>query len=90
MSVLDDRGDIAPADLGDISAIAAPPLDHANGIAVAILSGDRGVPGAELGNAYDVVTAALIAVGKVGGAVLTDYAFVVGTLLRVDLADSRG
>jgi len=86
LSVLDDDGDVAPADLGHISAVAAAGLDHADRIAVAVLSGDRGMSSAELSNADNVVATALIGIGKVAKTVLTNDPSVVLTLLRVDRA----
>lgn len=84
VSVLDDDGDIAPADLGDVGAIAVSALDHPDGIAMPVLCGDRRMSGAELSYADNVVATALISVGKVVRAFLTNDPFVVRSLLRID------
>src|SRR5690349_4992256 len=76
ISVLDNDGDIAPADLGDIGTVAVPALDHADGIAVTVLSGDRRMSGAELSDADNVMATALIGVSKVVKAILTNDASV--------------
>ena len=83
-SVLDDYGDVPPANLCHVGAVAMPALDHADRIAVAILAGDRCMPGAELSDANNIVVTALIGVGKVVRPFLTNHSLIVGTFLRID------
>src|SRR5680860_653567 len=83
-SVLDDDGDVAPADLRDVGAIAATGLDHADRIAVPVLGGDGPMSAAELGDAGDIAAPELACVSAVPATLLTDDDAIAPARLRAD------